>query len=228
MKFLFPDTKEILCELAVEGLPIRLFEIEEAAFDQAKQLTLLMKKALAECRADWVLPLDGDEFLTRASDSTVRTALERLPCSAPAQVSWRKPKKVIPLETETLRVAHFPLRTLDQATVKGLVAWPNSLANSSTRPDKHWNQQRLFNEILGGEANSPAWLTRFASTYAETADTESDPNAPAKLVRDPIVEPNSIRLRWPNPGTVTPLAAVSETAERLGGRLGELRRSEKS
>ncbi len=279
-------TREILPELVAEGLPIRLLYSEDATFDQAKHLTNLMKRASAEHDADWVLPLDADEFLISLTGGSLRSSIESLSADAPTRITWRtyvptpddpksephllqrmtyhrhadteehkkvlvpgrlagdpkmslvhgshrvlrkswlKKRTIQSVDCRDLALAHFPLRSLEQAIAKGLVSWPSRLADSATLPRKHWSQQRIFDEILRGDASSDAWLTKFALTYAQNNVPQDRPGVLEKLVQDQIHEPVPIELRWPNPRTITPLEVVSEMAERLGKELGELRRSQ--
>lgn len=280
------DTREILSELVVEGLPIRLCEVDDAAFDQARRLTELMRRAAGECRAEWILSLDADEFLVSRSGRDLRSAVEALPQAAPARLAWlnyvptdqdpqnepnllerityrrevdgMEHKKVLvpgglagdrrvflshgshrllkkrwgrlkslkPIENEDLAIAHFPLRSVEQAIVKGLIAWPAVLANEKHPPEKYWNQRKMFEGILRGEAESSSWLSGFAATYAQASDPNGLLPAQPKLVQDPVRMLSNHTLRWPNPKRVTPLDAVSEMAERLGAELGALRRNE--
>ncbi len=281
------DTHEILSQLSSEGLPIRFSQIGDPAFDQAKHMTRLMHRAATEYGADWVLPLDADEFLTTMNDTDLRSTIEGLSPTAPALVAWRTyvptdedpadepnllrrmthrreaeleqeqkvlvpgalaqdPKVVLgvgnhrlkrwgwrrraivePIETLALVNAHFPLRSVEQATLKGLVAWPSLVSDSQYPPKIFWNQKRMFDDILSGEASSREWLTQLASTYALKLGPDDDRQAPVKLVDDPVREPVPIELRWPNPNTINPLSVVAEMAERIAGQLGDLRRAQR-
>lgn len=57
-------TRQILQHLVNEGLAIDVIDDPEPGFYQARRMTNLMRDhALERCRADWVVPLDADEFL---------------------------------------------------------------------------------------------------------------------------------------------------------------------
>ena len=71
-------TKQILEQLAAEGVPIEVHVEPSRVQRQNLVLTGLMRCAAAVEDVDWVLPLDADEFLI-AADGDVRGALAALP-----------------------------------------------------------------------------------------------------------------------------------------------------
>lgn len=56
-------TPEILGSLVAEGLPMTVLRCESPVYNQAPLTTLLVRRAVQKHGADWVLPLDADEFL---------------------------------------------------------------------------------------------------------------------------------------------------------------------
>ena len=58
-------TGEILEALRKEGLPLQVFPHHSIAQDQGNVMTVLLRRAVSELHADFVLPLDADEFLLR-------------------------------------------------------------------------------------------------------------------------------------------------------------------
>jgi hypothetical protein len=79
-----PDrTPDILGRLAAEGLPLAVHVHPSVAFDQAEQMRRLAGLALA-AGADWILPLDCDEFIDpRPIGASLREALRAVPAQAP-------------------------------------------------------------------------------------------------------------------------------------------------
>lgn len=67
-------THEILQAMVAEGLPVFIARESAAAFDEFTFLNRLVRHVFATSDADWVLPLDADEFLKAPS----RSELERL------------------------------------------------------------------------------------------------------------------------------------------------------
>lgn len=67
-------TLDILYDLATEGLPVFVARDDSAAFDQEAMVNRLVRHVFASSDADWVFPLDADEFLKAEG----RAALEAL------------------------------------------------------------------------------------------------------------------------------------------------------
>lgn len=57
------STPDILQALLAEGLPLTVEREDTPGYFQAERMSRLMKRAGEEMRADWVIPLDADEFL---------------------------------------------------------------------------------------------------------------------------------------------------------------------
>jgi len=81
-------TDETLRALAAEGLPVRVRAENSAVQRQNVVMTDLMRQAAADGGADWVLPLDADEFLV-APEGSVRAALAALPGDKTSSVDMR-------------------------------------------------------------------------------------------------------------------------------------------
>lgn len=71
-------TDEIVAALAGEGLPVRLLQEHSRVQRQNAVMTWLMRNASTGEKADWVLPLDADEFLV-APGTAVRDVLASSP-----------------------------------------------------------------------------------------------------------------------------------------------------
>jgi hypothetical protein len=80
-------TSELLTALAAEGLPLTVRFEDSPMHRQNAVLTGLMREAAA-AGADWVVPLDSDEFLV-APNGTVRAALAGLTSERPWTVDQR-------------------------------------------------------------------------------------------------------------------------------------------
>ena len=68
-------TGEILKSLRAEGIALTLLSNDDPAYNQPVVTNMLMRKAFNEQSADWVLPLDGDEFILPPEDTDLHTAL---------------------------------------------------------------------------------------------------------------------------------------------------------
>jgi glycosyl transferase family 2 len=83
------SSSSILESLQREGLPIEYREETSLELQQGKFLTRSMKKAIEDYGADWVVPLDADEFIAAGRDERVRDLIEKLPQDRIVKVPWR-------------------------------------------------------------------------------------------------------------------------------------------
>jgi hypothetical protein len=81
-------TPELLHALAGEGLPLSIRRETSLVHRQNLVLTGLMHEAATSGRADWVVPLDADEFLV-APAGDVRAVLQELPRDRASRVELR-------------------------------------------------------------------------------------------------------------------------------------------
>lgn len=80
-------TREILAQLSREGLPISVRRIEALAYSQQTVTNELMHEAIHHFAADWVVPLDADEFLDARDRRAFESALAEVG-DAHARVAW--------------------------------------------------------------------------------------------------------------------------------------------
>lgn len=71
-------TTFLLQKLAREGLPLTFFTDDRVEYLQAARTTELMRRAVRDFQADWVVPLDADEFPQPGPPLAFRSRLERL------------------------------------------------------------------------------------------------------------------------------------------------------
>jgi hypothetical protein len=76
----------VLRKLVREGLPLTVVTDDRVGKLQAERTTALMRRAAAEFAADWVLPLDADEFPQPGPPAAFRAALAGLAADRPAWV----------------------------------------------------------------------------------------------------------------------------------------------
>lgn len=81
-------TAGILARLEGEGLPLRLVRDEDPAFFQAERLTSLAREMLLGEGADFVFPIDADEFIKAASREKLEAELAQVPPDAHAVMHW--------------------------------------------------------------------------------------------------------------------------------------------
>lgn len=81
----------ILSRLKTEGCPLEILEETGLEHRQEHVLTAAMRKAVHAHGADWVIPLDADEFLTTPAGTPVREVFAGIPAAADAcrKIPWR-------------------------------------------------------------------------------------------------------------------------------------------
>jgi hypothetical protein len=91
------SSAEILKNLARESAKLEL--VEETALEQpqGRVLTTMMKRAARDYAADWIVPLDADEFIIAPGGSKVREVLSGLPGDRVVHMPWRT---YVPLPTD--------------------------------------------------------------------------------------------------------------------------------
>ena len=119
----------ILQSLKKEGLPLELTEETSLELQQGPFLTQIMKKAIKDYGADWVIPLDADEFLAVNGEERIHEVMEKLPSDKVVKVPWRT---YVPLPSDNFqepnilkRIQHF--RNRENQNLRKIMI-PRSLA----------------------------------------------------------------------------------------------------
>ena len=81
-------TSEILLALQRERLNLRVLRDESPGFFQAERLTAAAREALAREGADFVFPIDADEFIKVPSRERLEEALKQVPPEEHAVAHW--------------------------------------------------------------------------------------------------------------------------------------------
>lgn len=82
-------TREILEALAREGLPITLGEVQDESFDQERHTNTAARIAFRDLAADFVFPIDADEFVRADDRSELEQALSGLPAGNAGALPWQ-------------------------------------------------------------------------------------------------------------------------------------------
>lgn len=80
-------TSDILRTLKEEGLPLDVRQFNGFPQAQSEVLSALLQELQEDQSVDWIVPLDGDEFLVER-DGDVRSAFKELPHDCLTEVSW--------------------------------------------------------------------------------------------------------------------------------------------
>jgi Glycosyl transferase family 2 len=82
-------TREILDELVAEGLPLTVLDDFSLSFSQSSKTTSLAREAFRGFDADYVFPLDADEFVRCESRAALDAALTEMPKGQIAHMDWQ-------------------------------------------------------------------------------------------------------------------------------------------
>jgi hypothetical protein len=141
-------TGYILHQLAREGLPLTVLTDDEFEYRQAARTTALVRLAVSVHRADWVLPLDADEFLQAESPAAFRRLLAARPPAAPplrlSLVNYGPHPADDRGEANPVRRLRHRLRRVDT----GKVAIPRRLAAAPGFAVSTGNHDVCVNEVV--------------------------------------------------------------------------------
>jgi hypothetical protein len=145
-------TGEILRALQAEPLPMTLILDDEPAFLQGERLTWLAREAAGAVAADFVFPLDADEFIVPPERAVVEQALASL--SAPALGARISLRTFVPTSEDAPDEPH-PLRRIrrrirNEPEVTKVILGPGFLSDRELVMD-HGNHAILR---IGGGAQS--------------------------------------------------------------------------
>jgi hypothetical protein len=152
-------TLEVLRELSAEGLPLDLLEDRRTGKYQSLWMTRLMREeAVGRLQADWVLPLDADEFVAADGWTLVPEGADS---SKPIAIGWLN---YVPTADDDASQIN-PVLRLRHRLVQGcngqIVMVPRDLA---ARPDAVLPQGHHELEIAGRTVEAvlgPAYLGHF-------------------------------------------------------------------
>ena len=81
-------TSEILARLHAEGLPLSVIRDSDPGFFQAERLTTITRHTLTVRSADFVFPIDADEFIKARSRTALEEELADVPDGSHAVMHW--------------------------------------------------------------------------------------------------------------------------------------------
>jgi len=82
------DTPQIVGALAREGLPLIVLANDAVAYAQKEITTSALRHVLARTGADFVFPIDADEFIKTPSRARLERALVGIPAGAHGLMNW--------------------------------------------------------------------------------------------------------------------------------------------
>jgi len=107
-------TSEILAALSAERLPIFVGRNEVASFDQQRLTNRLVRRIFKTSDADWVFPLDSDEFIKVPSRIRLEAILREVPPVDHVILPWLTYVPRFDEGDSILAVLHSARRVVDQ------------------------------------------------------------------------------------------------------------------
>lgn len=160
-------TRAILAHLAVEGLPLEIVDDPAVGHYQRQRMTMLLRDyAIARHRADWIVPLDADEFL---AGEPVRATLPAHTTDRPVGLPWRNyvPQAVDDQnERNPVRRIRHRIRRETQRAIK--VAIPAALFAGSGFEIDQGNHHVLQHGVpIAPVGQNRTWLAHFPGRSVE-------------------------------------------------------------
>jgi len=274
---------EILNKIAKEGAKLEL--IEETALEQpqGRVLTTMMKRAARDYGADWVIPLDADEFIAAPGGNNVREVLSGLPGDKVVHMPWRTyvplptdnwsepnalrrirhrrnaenpqfykvcipacygrergadllfgshrlvkrslfSKQDYPFErTDSLALAHFPVRSGNQIITKAITGWLSCLAKPHRAPNENLHFRDIYNRFRSGFTVGYDELAAIALGYA------GDPQfrlSDTDVISDQVLpEKGDYEILYGTAYESDPLTVLSHLSEEFACALASMRRN---
>lgn len=107
-------TTEILAALGAEGLPLLVGRNETASFDHRRLMNRLVRRIFKTSDADWVFPLDSDEFIKVGARSRLEGVLAEVPATGHLVLPWLTYVPSFKQEDDTLGTLRGAKRVVDQ------------------------------------------------------------------------------------------------------------------
>lgn len=107
-------TSEILAALVAEGLPVFAARDDTPAFAQRKLMNRLVRHVFATSDAEWVFPLDVDEFVKVESRRQLEAILQAVPRTRHLVLPWLTYVPLFDGAEEILTILHSARRVAEQ------------------------------------------------------------------------------------------------------------------
>jgi GT2 family glycosyltransferase len=75
-----------------------------------------------------------------------------------------------PIFNQELQIAHFPIRSYEQAMSKISVGWINALSDINRAKGQSWHREKMFNELKRNGKLDDEDIINFAKSYSSTTD----------------------------------------------------------
>ncbi|OGJ61396.1 hypothetical protein A3A67_05145 [Candidatus Peribacteria bacterium RIFCSPLOWO2_01_FULL_51_18] len=140
------NSREILEKLKQEGLPLDIRYDEQFAHRQAEVLTGILQEIALQDEPDWIILLDGDEFLVDTNDGTVAEALAKEDAGKPLGLPWRS---YAPISRDDGNESNVLKRITHRKSIESPAWWKTAVPAAALREAKgitvDFGSHRLLN-----------------------------------------------------------------------------------
>jgi hypothetical protein len=158
-------TRTILQKLVEEGLPLTLLEDSALAYQQATRTTSLARHAFKILEADYVFPLDADEFVRGESRVALESSLGAIPSGKIPCLAWQNyvvsPDDELGEINPVCRIVH---RATQEPSPEHKVVLPRSFATATKlglTQGNHFVATGVANEVIEMHPMSGISLAHF-------------------------------------------------------------------
>lgn len=123
--------------------------------------------------------------------------------------------------TDELRIAHFPVRSINQIKSKILVGWINNLSRHNRNEAEAWHWRELFEKIKNGHEINEGDMINVAKTYCSV-----DRNSYINSILNPMDLSfcKDIEIRYTQDEEINPLKNLLENCEQLANQYAALKK----
>jgi hypothetical protein len=126
-------------------------------------------------------------------------------------------QEVVPFEiSNSLSLAHIPIRSVNQLMIKALIGWPSNLARKNKKSKEAYQWKKLFDQCKNGISPTLQEVCNFAINYASKKNVDE-----VEVVYDPISCPSyfsSVNYYFKD---VNPILVLSNLVENFAKKVSE-------
>lgn len=131
-------------------------------------------------------------------------------------VAYDGGERLASFHTKYVKIAHFPLRSVEQATLKFALGWLSHLAVPERDDSLHFHWRQAFSLLRETGHLSPEQLTEIALTYGAPPSSQPQESPLASDVTfDPVRVPARMSLKYTPRQMDPPLKHILRYAEKL-------------
>ncbi|UCG79031.1 MAG: hypothetical protein JSV21_04170, partial [Nitrospirota bacterium] len=126
------------------------------------------------------------------------------------------------VDSDDLKLAHFPVRSIDQLFCKGIAGWLSSVGRTDVRSNENWHFKKFYERFSRGEKFGLNELAREALGYGSKLKIDEIMEL---IVKEPLVsEGGGIDILYTKGYECDPLSILAVIGEEFAVAYGKYRR----